>query len=335
MSSNKPTGLFILDEWAYDDIYGEELGSAVAERLELLSPPLTAATLSSRAELLRDVEVIMAGWGLGVMDEAFLEAAPRLKAVFHGAGSIKGVISEEFWRRDIKIVSAYNMNAVPVAEFTLATILLSLKHFWRYALGMQRERRYLRKTGVMPGAFHTTVGIISLGAIGRRVVEKLRGFDLEVIAYDPYCTQAVAERLGVRLVSLEEVFQRSNVVSLHTPWLPETEGLISGAHLASLREGATFINTARGAIVRESEMIEVLRMRPDLTAVLDVTKPEPPVPGSPLFSLPNVVLTPHIAGAMDHECRRMGNFLVDELDRYLKGEESEWRLTREHMAWMA
>jgi phosphoglycerate dehydrogenase-like enzyme len=163
----------------------------------------------------------------------------------------------------------------------------------------------------------------------------LRGFDLRVIAYDPHCTPAAAQALGVELVSLDEIFQRAHVVSLHTPWLPETEGMVTGAHIAAMREGATFINTARGIIVREAEMIEVLRARPDLTAILDVTRPEPPVPDSPLFSLPNVVLTPHIAGAMDDECRRMGYFLVDELDRYLQGQKSPARLTRDQMAWMA
>lgn len=335
MTSKKPPGLFVLDEWAYDNIYGEELGAAVAQRLELIAPPLTAAALTRQPGLLRDVEVIMGGWGMRAMDVDFLAAAPKLRAVFHGAGSIKGVVSEAFWQRDIHIVSAYTMNAVPVAEFTLSAILLSLKQVWKYALGMQRERRFLRKTGVMPGAFRSTVGLISLGAIGRRVAEMLKGFDLKVIAYDPHCTLEVAQALGIELVSLNEIFQRAHVVSLHTPWLPETEGLVTGAHFASMREGATFINTARGIIVREPEMIEVLRARPDLTAVLDVTKPEPPLPDSPLLTLPNVVLTPHIAGAMDEECRRMGYFLLNELDSYLRGEASQWRLTREQMAWMA
>lgn len=335
MSLKKPRGLFVLDEWAYEQIYGDELGSAVAERLELVSPPLNAAALSSRPDVLRDVEIIMGGWGMGVMDQKFLESAPNLRAVFLGAGSIKGVVSDAFWARDIKIVSAYAMNAIPVAEYTLATVLFSLKHGWRYAMGMQREGKFLRKTGIMPGGFRSTVGLISLGAIGRRVAMLLKSFDLRVIAYDPLCSPEEARELGVELVTLPEIFARAQVVSLHAPWLPETEGMITGAHFAAMREGSTFINTARGIIVREEEMIEVLRARPDLTAVLDVTKPEPPRPDSPLFALPNVVLTPHIAGAMDEECRRMGYFLVEELDRYLKGQGSQWRLTREQMARMA
>jgi phosphoglycerate dehydrogenase-like enzyme len=96
-----------------------------------------------------------------------------------------------------------------------------------------------------------------------------------------------------------------------------------------MKPGATFINTARGAVVREQEMIAVLQQRPDLFAVLDVTYPEPPEPDSPLYTLPNVVLTPHIAGAMGVECNRMGRYMVEELKRYLRGDSLEWGITRE------
>jgi phosphoglycerate dehydrogenase-like enzyme len=133
----------------------------------------------------------------------------------------------------------------------------------------------------------------------------------------------------VELLPLDELFRRADVVSLHTPLLKETEGMITGAHLASMKPGATFINTARGAIVREKEMIEALKKRPDLQAVLDVTHPEPPEPGSPLYTLPNVILTPHIAGSMDGECRRMGRYMVEELRRFVDGKPLRWQITRE------
>ena len=141
--------------------------------------------------------------------------------------------------------------------------------------------------------------------------------------------------MGVERVSLEELFARSDIISLHTPWLPATEGLITGELLASMKLNATLINTSRGAIVREQEMIAVLRQRPDLWAVLDVVYPEPPVPSSPLYELPNVVLTPHIAGSMQDECRRMGQYVIGELKRYLAGEPLKWGLTKERAARMA
>jgi len=171
--------------------------------------------------------------------------------------------------------------------------------------------------------------------VGRRVCELLSAYDLKLLAYDPFVAPTEAAKLNVELCSLEEVFGRADVVSLHAPWLTETEGMITGAHFATMKPGASFINTSRGAIVREGEMIEVLRARPDLFAVLDVTYPEPPVPDSPLYTLPNVILTPHIAGSMDGECRRMGRYMVEELRRYVKGEPLRWSISRERAAVLA
>jgi phosphoglycerate dehydrogenase-like enzyme len=243
-------------------------------------------------------------------------------------------VTPEFWERGIVVTSAYAMNAVPVSEYTLSQIFFCLKHGWQTVLAIKRDGSYPAK-GPVPGGYQSIVGIVSLGVVGRLVCERLRPFDVKVIAYDPFVGADEAATLGVELCSLDDVFRRADVVSLHTPWLPETEGLITGAHFAVMKPGASFINTARGAIVREQEMIDVLSTRPDLFAVLDVTYPEPPVPGSPLYTLPNVVLTPHIAGSMSNECRRMGRLMVDELHRWLADEPLRWSISRERAAIMA
>lgn len=125
------------------------------------------------------------------------------------------------------------------------------------------------------------------------------------------------------------------MVSLHTPWLPETEGMIRGKHFAAMKPGATFINTARGAIVRENEMTDALKSRPDLFALLDVTHPEPPLADSPLLTVPNVIITPHVAGANANECKRNGSYMVDELKRYLRGKPLRFAITKEKAAIMA
>jgi phosphoglycerate dehydrogenase-like enzyme len=131
------------------------------------------------------------------------------------------------------------------------------------------------------------------------------------------------------------VFRRSDVVSLHTPWLKETEGMIQGRHFEQMKERATFLNTARGAVVDEAGLIEVFTRRADLTAILDVTWPEPPAEGSALWTLPNVILTPHIAGSMNNECRRMGRLMVDEFDRWVRGDSMQWLITKEKAALLA
>ena len=171
--------------------------------------------------------------------------------------------------------------------------------------------------------------MVSFGAIAQNLLELLRPFDLNVLVYDPFMSEHDAAALDIELVSLDAIFQRADVVSLHTPIFPETFGMITGNHIAYMKPGATFINTARGELVREQEMIEVLSMRRDLQAVLDVTYPEPPAADSLLYTLDNVVLTPHIAGSAGGECRRMGRYMVEELRRYLTGQPLKYALKQE------
>ena len=327
-------GLYILGTEAFNLIYGPAERDDISELVDIYAPAQTRESIAQEPALLAPAEVIFSGWGAPRMDAAFLAAAPNLRAVFYGAGSIKQVVTDAFWERDIRITGAYAANAVPVAEYTLSQIFFCLKHGWQFALAIKRDRAYPRRWPV-PGAYGSTVGLIALGMVGRLVRERLRPFDLRVIAYDPFVTGEVAATLDVELCSLDEIFRRADVVSLHAPWLKQTEGMITGAHFAAMRPGATFINTARGAIVREHEMIDVLRGRPDLLAVLDVTYPEPPEPGSLLYTLPNVILTPHIAGARNDECRRMGHLMVEELRRYLAGEPMRWSISREQAALLA
>lgn len=320
--------LYILNEEAADMIYGPEERTEIEGLVDVIAPPQTAASAQSRPDLLNEVEVIFSGWGAPRMDEAFLNKTPNLKAVFYGAGSVRGFVTDTFWQRDLILCNAYAANAVPVSEFTLASILLSLKLAWRSAAANKGLAKMPAHREI-PGAYGSTVGLVSLGMIGRLVCERLRPFDLNVIASDPFVTKETAEELNVEIVSLDDLFRRSDVVSLHAPLLDETRAMVRKEHFASMKPNAAFINTARGAIVDETGMIEVLIKRPDLHAVLDVTDPEPPEKGSPLYSLSNVTLTPHIAGSVNRECRRMGRYMIEELRRFLNEEPLQWRLSQE------
>lgn len=332
---SKLEGLYILNPHSFDLIYGAPERADIERYVHFSAPPQTRQSVRENPAVLAPVDVIFSGWGGPVFDAEFLDAAPRLEAVFYGAGSIRSLVTAAFWDRGIRITSAYAANAVPVAEFALAQILLCLKHAWAFAREVRERRAYPPKEPV-PGAYDTTVGIVSLGRVGRRVCQLLQPFDIHVLAHDPFVTDAEAKELGIEeLCDLDTLFQRADVISLHAPWLPETENMIRGRHLEALKTGAAFINTARGAIVHEAEMIEVLQKRPDLQAVLDVTYPEPPRPESPLYTLPNVMLTPHIAGSMHGECRRMGRTMVSELERFVKCEPLQWGISREKAATLA
>ncbi len=327
-------GLFVLNKKSFGSIYGPAERKAIHQLLHIPPLPYSREEIALCPELLMDIEVLVSGWGAPKLDAAFLEAAPRLQAVFYGAGSIKAIVTDCFWDKAIPITSAYAANAVPVAEFTFSQIILCLKRVWYYAQAVRKEHTFPERQHT-PGAFQTNIGLISLGMIGRRVAEFLKLLDVNVLAYDPYLTDQIAAELGVRLCSLDEIFHCSDVVSLHTPWLPETENLIRGHHFLSMKPNASFINTARGAVVCEPELIDALTVRQDIQAVLDVTHPEPPAPESPLYRLPNVMLTPHIAGSVQDECRRMGQYMVEELRRYLSGEPLEWAIDRECAALLA
>ncbi|MEK3886393.1 hydroxyacid dehydrogenase [Bacillus sp. FSL K6-3431] len=324
-------GLFILND--FNLIYGS-VHEEIMKYIDIYAEPQTKESIKQNPALLANADVIFSGWGSPVLDDKLLNAAPHLKAFFYGAGSIKNIVTDAFWDRNIPISSAFAANAVPVVEYTLSQILFSLKQGWSYVLRTKKEQRHVKRMDVA-GAYHSTVGIVSLGMIGRKVCELLKQFDVRVIAYDPFVSKEDAEQLQVELCSLEELFQRSDVVSLHTPWIKETEGLINGELISSMKHNATLINTSRGAVVNEIEMVEVLKKRIDLFAVLDVTFPEPPVEGSPLYSMDNVILTPHIAGSMSKECQRMGEYMLDELKLYLDNKPLQWEITREKSLIMA
>lgn len=327
-------GIYILGSGALDLIYGPDERARIAELLEVYAAPQTNESIVRNPSLLADTEILVSGWDGPCMDENFLAIAPKLRVVFYGGGSIRDIVTDASWKRGVRITSAYAANAVPVSEYTLAMVLFSLKYGWQCALTVKREGK-LPPRSPAPGCYGSTVGLVSLGMIGRLVRERLRPFDLRVSAYDPFVTTQTTKELGVEMVLLERLFREADVVSLHTPWLPETEGMITGVHFTSMKQGATFINTARGAVVREQEMIDVLRQRPDLMAILDVTHPEPPVDVSPLYTLQNVVLTPHIAGSMGLECRRMGRCMVEEIQRYIEGKPLQWEITQQRAAILA
>ncbi|MBC7783296.1 MAG: hydroxyacid dehydrogenase [Burkholderiales bacterium] len=329
--NRKPTAIMILSQDNCDHVFGERALAELAEGLNLVTivAPVTGARLTANTAALRHAEILICGWGSPCFDEHFLAAAPNLKAIFYAAGGMGGALTPAVWERNIVVTSANAINAIPVAEYTLSTILFSLKHGWRMVRETRRQKRFVDRDDV-PGAFGSVVGLVSLGEIARRVISLLAPFELKLIAYDPFVSQAVAARLGITLVdSLDELFARADVVSVHTPCLPETRGMIHGRHLDFMKRGATFINTARATIVRQSELIEVAERRSDLQFVLDVADPEPPAADSPLYTLANVVLTPHIAGSVGPERRRLGRFIVEEIKRYLAGEPLQGLVTPE------
>jgi phosphoglycerate dehydrogenase-like enzyme len=311
-------GLYVMDLARFPDVYGDDERAAIEKSVRITSAPLSPAELTP--ELAAEVDVLVTAWGGPQLTEPILDQAPRLKLVLYGAGSVRSIVTPESWARGVRVTTANAVIAESVAEFTLAQVLYALKHGWRYVLGARAGASSLPRATNEPGANGSVVGLMSLGATGRATARLLARHDLVLQAYDPFVDPSVASSLGVRLVSLEELFATSDVVSLHAPVVDETRKIVDTSLLSAMKSDATLINTARGALIDEDALIATLQDRPDLFAVLDVTDPEPPVPGSPLFSLPNVVVTPHLAGTLNTERRRQGRLMAEELARYVAGE---------------
>ncbi|MER7792155.1 hydroxyacid dehydrogenase [Streptomyces sp. NPDC097640] len=277
-------------------------------------------TTPAAQHALADAELLITGWGCAPVDRPALDAAPRLRAIVHTAGTVRNHITDACWERGLAISSAAAANAVPVAEYSLAMILLANKRVLDIARDYRAERRRVDWNERYPGAgnYRRTVGILSASVIGRRVIELLRPHDLDILLYDPFVTAEEARELGARLVPPAELFATSDVVSVHTPLLPETRGLVSRELLATMPTGATLINTARGAIVDQPALTdEVVAGR--LYAVLDVTEPEVLPADSPLYDSDHALITPHIAGSKSGELGRLADLAIGEVERYVHG----------------
>ncbi|WGP14297.1 hydroxyacid dehydrogenase [Streptomyces sp. SH5] len=269
---------------------------------------------------LHEAEVLFTGWGCPPLDPAALSAMPRLRAVVHAAGSVKHHITQDVWDRGITVSTAAAANALPVAEYTVAAILFANKNILGSARVYREARSRVNLLARFPGVgnYRRTVGIVGASRIGRRVIELLRPYDLRVLVHDPYLDEADARALGVERTELDTLAAESDVVTIHAPELPGTRHLFDAPRLALMRDGATLVNTARGSLV-DTEALVKEAVTGRLNAVLDHTEPEVLPPESPLYDLPNVLLTPHIAGSQGGELHRLADAAVDELERYAHG----------------
>ncbi|WP_327699610.1 hydroxyacid dehydrogenase [Streptomyces sp. NBC_00459] len=311
--------------------------TALAAVCDLAPLPVLDDFGTERArEILTDVDLLVTGWGCPALDADALAAAPRLRAVVHTAGSVRPHVTDACWERGIEVSSAAAANALPVAEYTLAMILLTGKQVLEraHAYSTTRTRDNWLLTSRTIGNYRRTVGIVSASLIGRRVIELLRPHDFDVLLYDPFVTDADVAELGVERVELDALFARSDTVSLHTPLLPATRGLVSRALLDAMRPGAVFINTARGGVVDQDALTDAVSER-RIRAVLDVTDPEVLPPEHPLWNCPDALLTPHLAGSEGNEWRRLADLAVAETEHWASGAGFRHPVRRERLAFLA
>ncbi len=262
-------------------------------------------------------------WGTPVLTKAVLDQARDLKVIAHGAGTPKAIINDDFWGRNIRIFTAAPVIAIDVAETALGAIIYSLKCLRQYER-MMRDGAWVKDPGQIARQKYAmkrlndrlTVGIIGLSHVGRHLIRFLKPFGVRIQCYDPYVSEYAAGKMGVAKVSLAELMAGCDVVTVHAPNLLETRQLVSREMLALLKDGALFVNTARGAIVDQDALIAELKSG-RINAYLDVFEAEPLPLGSELYKLENVLLSPHISGGhTENGGYERGNYLIQQLYGY-------------------
>lgn len=319
MAEKKQAIFFNDDSWRFPVLYPEELRARIRALADFPDEIYSSKDLDdpALAGLFARTRVIFSSWGMPALTEKQIEAHfPNLEAVYYAAGTVQ-YFARPFLKRGVRVFSAWAANGVPVVEFTVAQIVLAGKGYFQ---SLRRYRERNRKaafayTMSLPCNYNIRVGILGAGVIGREVMARLKAYQYEVLAYDPYVSDEVLSSLGAKRASLEEIFSTCQIISNHVANLPATVGMIDRKLLHSMLPNAAFINTGRGAQVVESELIAALKACPDRTALLDVTWPEPPEEGSEFYTLPNVFLTPHIAGSQNNEWARMALYMVEEFER--------------------
>lgn len=308
--------------WLRDSFFSQ----ATKDRLESLGEVryCEGEQLSGDAlrEAVGDAEVIFTGWGQKTIHAADI---PSVKLVCHTGGTVNGLYDYDVWDAGKKVLSGNYYYAESVAEGVIAYMLFALRDMGFYTSELAQGRW---QPTLNEGLLDQTVGIISVGAISRLVIERLRSFRCKIKVFSTRQDPAYAEAMGFTYATLDEIFSTCRVVSLHTARNPQTVGMINAHHFSLMQDGAIFINTARGEVVNEQDMLDALKGG-RIRAVLDVYHEEPLPADHPLVGMRNVILFPHQCGPTYDRRDRITGFLIDDMERFFRGEAVENEITKE------
>lgn len=285
-------------------------------------------------QLMQGAEVCLTGWGTPSLTP-YLADATDLRFIGHMAGSVRNLVPASVFDGGPRVTHSAAAISDCVAEFVIGQMLLSLRQ------GSMFDRRMKAGDGWAFGEYFPgkllgarTVGVIGAGHIGRAVMRLLRPFGCRILVQDPAMTRDRAAALGAEMATLGQILEESDVLTLHAPKLPETDNMISTAELRRLKSGMLLVNMSRGSLIDEPALIAELKTG-RINAVLDVFATEPLPLDSELLTLPNVIVSPHVAGHTSDGHKRQGAMVIDELQRFLDGEPLHYEVTKERLALMA
>jgi len=272
-------------------------------------PALLSALAEADAILIRSATQV---------DAEAIAAAPKLKVVARAGVGLDNVDIKAATEAGVMVVNAPTSNIISAAELTIGHLLSIARHIpaanASLAAGEWKRSKY---TGAE--LFEKTVGIIGLGRIGALITTRLQAFGMNVVAYDPYVTSARAQQMGVQLLSLDELLEQSDFITIHMPKTPETTGMIGAAQLKKMKKTAYIVNVARGGLIDEDALADALAKNVIAGAGLDVFVSEPPT-GSKLLGLPNIVVTPHLGASTDEAQEKAGVSVAKSVRLALSGE---------------
>jgi phosphoglycerate dehydrogenase-like enzyme len=286
-------------------------------------------------EFLKGADVVITSWGTPALDAEMIEACGNLSLVMHAAGSVKPILSDALLAKAPRMTASAAAIGEGVAETALSLVISACKGVYRLTEVTRNGLWYCdQRVACVKDFYDITVGVISAGFVGRHMIKLLKNFHVDILLYDPTLSAEECAALGTEKAELADLLSRSDVVTVHAPSIPATEKMLNADMLKKIPDGAILVNTSRGAVIDEEALVAELSTG-RFFACLDVTDPEPPAVDSPLRNMPNVVLTPHIAGTVSNGMRRIGGHIVEELGRYVNGERMRTEIDFERLGAMA
>lgn len=316
------------------DIVLSKKGRAMLERLGEVVYNDGEANEENVKKVIKDADVAISSWGSIPFTADILDECPNLKLVVHAAGSVKPIVTDELWKRGVRVCASTKPLGIGVAETALGFAISASKNFYQLSDDIHNGG-YDENLPNVKELFELNVGVISAGFVGRHFIKLMSNFGVDILLYDPYITDEKAEELGCRKVEFKELLRESDIVSIHAPSIPATDKMFNKETLALMKKDAVLINTARGSIVDENALYEHMKAGNLKYACIDVYDPEPILPENPLRTLKNVILTPHIAGLAANGRFRIGVHVAEEIERFIKGEAMECEVKEEMLATIA
>ena len=283
---------------------------------------------------IKDADIAITSWGNTTLHEGILNECPNLKLVVHAAGSVKPIVSDELWKRGIRVCASTKPLGIGVAETTLGFAISASKNFYQFNDDIHNGGYNENKANVKE-LYEITVGVISAGWVGRHFIKLMNNFGVDILLYDPYVTEEQAAEMGCKKAQFKELLEASDIVSIHAPSIPSTNHMFNEETLKYMKKDAILINTSRGTLIDENALYRHMAAGNLKYACLDVYDPEPLSVDNPLRTLKNVILTPHIAGLAANGRLRIGMHAAEQIENFINGKPLECEVREEMLATMA